>query len=51
MGHRLRGVEGTYSPTSPETELGIAKGVQPVREESPGADAGRPVQWRGRRSS
>ncbi|MFE5967090.1 LysM peptidoglycan-binding domain-containing protein [Streptomyces sp. NPDC056463] len=34
MGHRLKGVEGTYSHTSPEMELAIAKGLQDIWEKS-----------------
>lgn len=34
MDHKLRGVEGTYSHTSPEMELGIARGLQEVWEKS-----------------
>lgn len=51
MGHRLKGVEGTYSHTSPEMELGIAKGLQRAWEESLVEEAGEVAQWQGRRSS
>lgn len=34
MGHKLQGVEGTYSHTSPEMELGIARALQEAWEKS-----------------
>ncbi|MFE2021346.1 LysM peptidoglycan-binding domain-containing protein [Streptomyces sp. NPDC059499] len=51
MGHRLKGVEGTYSHTSPEMELGIAKGLQRAWEESLAEETGEVADWQGRRSS
>jgi len=50
MGHKLQGVEGTYSHTSPEMELGIARALQKAWEKSAAAEA-EPQQWEGRRSS
>jgi len=50
MGHKLQGVEGTYSHTSPEMELGIARALQKTWEES-AQDEEQPSQWEGRRRS
>lgn len=50
MGHKLQGVEGTYSHTSPEMELGIARALQETWEKSAFAD-GEPRQWERRRRS
>ncbi|MFE7429662.1 hypothetical protein [Streptomyces sp. NPDC057545] len=51
MGHKLQGVEGTYSHTSPEMELGIARGLQEAWEK-PLTDAAHEVSgWRTKRSS
>lgn len=49
MGHKLQGVEGTYSHTSPEMELGIARALQKTWEES--AAEQEPQQWERRRRS
>ncbi|MEV6477666.1 hypothetical protein [Streptomyces sp. NPDC051657] len=51
MGHRLKGVEGTYSHTSPEMELGIAKGLQRAWEASLTEETDEAAEWQGRRSS
>lgn len=51
MGHRLKGVEGTYSHTSPEMELGIAKRLQAVWLESLAEEQGEAPEWLGRRTS
>ncbi|MFF2405766.1 LysM peptidoglycan-binding domain-containing protein [Streptomyces sp. NPDC058092] len=51
MGHKLQGVEGTYSHTSPEMELGIAKGLQKAWEKSLTDAADETAEWRERRSS
>ncbi|MFG2747255.1 hypothetical protein ACGFY0_45395, partial [Streptomyces chartreusis] len=50
MGHRLKGVEGTYSHTSPEMELAIAKGLQETWEKSL-LDEVEPAHWVRRRTS
>ncbi|MDT9688150.1 hypothetical protein Q5762_07240 [Streptomyces sp. P9(2023)] len=50
MGHRLKGVEGTYSHTSPEMELAIAKGLQETWEKSL-VEEMEPAEWVRRRSS
>lgn len=50
MGHKLQGVEGTYSHTSPDMELGIARALQETWEKS-AADEESPRQWEGRRRS
>ncbi|MEV6121422.1 LysM peptidoglycan-binding domain-containing protein [Streptomyces sp. NPDC052077] len=50
MGHKLQGVEGTYSHTSPEMELGIARGLQEAWEKSLRGEE-EPQQWEGRRRS
>lgn len=51
MGHKLQGVEGTYSHTSPEMELGIARGLQEAWEKSLGDGVDETAEWRERRSS
>ncbi|MFE7357480.1 hypothetical protein ACFU8Q_31105 [Streptomyces sp. NPDC057543] len=51
MDHKLRGVEGTYSHTSPEMELGIARGLQEVWEKSLINGVDEAARWRERRSS
>ncbi|HWU08825.1 MAG TPA: hypothetical protein VN520_20995 [Streptomyces sp.] len=51
MGHRLKGVEGTYSHASPEMEFGIAKGLRRAWPESFSEDTGEVAERRGRRSS
>ncbi|QES19871.1 hypothetical protein DEJ46_12770 [Streptomyces venezuelae] len=38
MGHRLKGVEGTYSHASPEMERAVARGLQKLWEVSAGAE-------------
>jgi integrase len=50
MGHKLQGVEGTYSHTSPEMELGIARALQEAWEKS-AEDEQEPQQWERRRRS
>ncbi|MFE9936372.1 LysM peptidoglycan-binding domain-containing protein [Streptomyces hirsutus] len=50
MGHKLQGVEGTYSHTSPEMELGIARALQETWEKS-AVDKAEPPQWERRRRS
>ncbi|GGQ26426.1 tyrosine-type recombinase/integrase [Streptomyces mutabilis] len=49
MGHKLQGAEGTYSHTSPEMELGIARALQEAWEKS-AVDEEAP-QWERRRPS
>lgn len=51
MGHKLQGVEGTYSHTSPEMELGIARGLQKAWEKSLTDEVDQTAEWRERRSS
>lgn len=51
MGHKLQGVEGTYSHSSPEMELGIARALQGAWEKSLLDPEEKPVQWERRRSS
>lgn len=51
MGHKLQGVEGTYSHTSPEMELGIARGLQEAWEKSASDAVDETAEWRERRSS
>ncbi|OKK06451.1 hypothetical protein AMK26_10565 [Streptomyces sp. CB03234] len=51
MGHKLKGVEGTYSHTSPEMELAIAKGLQELWEKSLTDEASTGAEWEIRRSS
>lgn len=51
MGHKLQGVEGTYSHTSPEMELGIAKELQKAWEKSHTDVADETAEWRQRRVS
>ncbi|MFF9200019.1 tyrosine-type recombinase/integrase [Streptomyces sp. NPDC014779] len=50
MGHKLKGVEGTYSHTSPEMELAIAQGLQKLWEASQGAEEAPGEDWAQRRS-
>lgn len=50
MGHKLQGVEGTYSHTSPEMELGIGRALQEAWEKSALAEE-EPPQWERRRRS
>ncbi|MFF0510993.1 LysM peptidoglycan-binding domain-containing protein [Streptomyces sp. NPDC004250] len=50
MRHRLQGVEGTYSHTSPEMELAIARSLQEAWEKSAVEDE-EPPQWERRRRS
>ncbi|MFG3154265.1 LysM peptidoglycan-binding domain-containing protein [Streptomyces sp. NPDC048219] len=50
MGHKLQGVEGTYSHTSPEMELRIAQELQTTWETSL-QDEEEPPQWERRRRS
>ncbi|MGW1127498.1 tyrosine-type recombinase/integrase [Streptomyces sp. NPDC002526] len=46
MGHKLQGVEGTYSHTSPEMELNIARGLQQAWEKSLTDEADVAADWR-----
>lgn len=50
MGHKLKGVEGTYSHTSGEMELAIAQGLQKLWETSQGAEEKVGEDWAHRRS-
>lgn len=50
MGHKLKGVEGTYSHTSPEMELGIARGLQRLWDASQGEEQQPSEDWAERRS-
>ncbi|MFD4859285.1 LysM peptidoglycan-binding domain-containing protein [Streptomyces atratus] len=51
MGHKLQGVEGTCSHTSPEMELGIARGLQEAWEKSLADGVDEAAGWREKRSS
>ncbi|MFE0699165.1 hypothetical protein [Streptomyces sp. NPDC058872] len=50
MGHKLKGVEGTYSHTSGEMELAIAQGLQKLWEASQSAEEAVGENWAHRRS-
>lgn len=50
MGHKLKGVEGTYSHTTGEMELAIAQGLQKLWEASHGAEESVGEDWAHRRS-
>ena len=46
MGHKLQGVEGTYSHTSPEMELNIARALQQAWGKSLTDEADVAADWR-----
>ncbi|MCX4674337.1 hypothetical protein OG413_03215 [Streptomyces sp. NBC_01433] len=51
MSHKPQGVEGTYSPTSPEMELGTARGLREAWEKALTDEVDQTAEWRERRSS